>query len=36
MDSGRREKKIALIEKLNSQWKDLSHEWFAKAEVMTF
>jgi putative endonuclease len=32
----RREKKIALIEKLNSQWKDLSREWYPKAEVMSF
>ena len=32
----RRGKKIALIEKLNSQWKDLSREWYPKAEVMSF
>jgi hypothetical protein len=36
MDSVRREKKIALIEKFNSQWKDLSRVWYPKAEVTTF
>jgi putative endonuclease len=32
----RREKKIALIEKDNPQWKDLSRGWFEKPVVQTF
>jgi putative endonuclease len=36
MKGWRREKKIALIEKLNSQWKDLSREWYLKPEAMSF
>ena len=32
----RREKKIALIEKTNPQWKDLSREWYEAPVRMTF
>jgi putative endonuclease len=32
----RREKKIALIEKANPEWKDLSREWFQKPVRTTF
>jgi putative endonuclease len=32
----RREKKIALITKLNPQWKDLSRDWYQKPVRTTF
>jgi putative endonuclease len=32
----RREKKIALIEKTNPQWKDLSRGWYEAPVRMTF
>jgi putative endonuclease len=32
----RREKKIALIEKLNPQWKDLSRGWYDKPPAASF
>jgi len=32
----RREKKIALVEKANPQWKDLSREWYQKPVRTTF
>jgi putative endonuclease len=32
----RREKKIALIEKLNPQWQDLSRGWYDKPPVASF
>ena len=31
-----REKKIAVIEKSNTQWKDLSHRWYDKPVRTTF
>jgi hypothetical protein len=32
----KRERKIALIEKANPQWKDLSRGWYDKPAKMTF
>ncbi|MGC2108266.1 MAG: GIY-YIG nuclease family protein [Candidatus Korobacteraceae bacterium] len=32
----RREKKIALIKKMNPQWTDLSRGWYDKPQRMTF
>src|SRR5580704_3698935 len=32
----RRDKKIALIERMNSEWKDLSHGWYEKPKKTTF
>ena len=32
----KRERKIALIEKSNSQWRDLSHGWYDKPVRATF
>jgi putative endonuclease len=32
----RREKKVALIERANPQWKDLSRDWYRKPERTTF
>ncbi len=29
----RREKKVALIEKMNPSWKDLSREWYREAKI---
>jgi putative endonuclease len=36
MKAWRREKKIALIEKVNPQWKDLSRDWYQKPARATF